>query len=89
MDRVGASYDYCIEFNPQRLGANPMAMQIPIGSEARFIGVVDLLTMQAVYWEDEMGRDPIVRAIPPKMLRAEEPMRARSWSSALPSWMMT
>ena len=45
-------------------------MQIPIGSEARFIGIVDLLTEQAVYYEDEMGRDPIVRAVP-EDLKAE------------------
>src|SRR5512138_1025536 len=46
MDRMGASYEMTIESIKQRLGANPIAMQIPIGSEANFIGVVDLLSRQ-------------------------------------------
>jgi len=48
MDRVGASYDYSIDSIHTRLGANPLAMQIPIGFEAAFHGVVDLLTQQAI-----------------------------------------
>jgi elongation factor G len=43
MDRVGASYEMSIDSIRQRLGANPIAMQIPIGEEANFSGVVDLL----------------------------------------------
>src|SRR5512137_1760750 len=50
LDRVGASYEDSIESIRKQLGANPIAMQIPIGNEAKFIGVVDLLTEQAVYW---------------------------------------
>jgi elongation factor G len=64
MDRTGASFDYCIESIRSRLGANPIAMQIPIGSESSFIGIIDLLAGNAVYWEDEMGRDPIIREVP-------------------------
>lgn len=64
MDRVGASYEYSIDTIRQRLGANPIAMQLPIGSEAAFVGVIDLIEMQAIYWEDELGREPRYTAIP-------------------------
>jgi elongation factor G len=64
MDRVGASYEHTIETIKERLGANPIAMQMPIGSEAGFKGVIDLLTMQAIYWDDELGREPRLAEIP-------------------------
>lgn len=68
MDRVGASYDYSIESIRQRLGANPIAMQIPIGSEADFIGVIDLLEMKAITWTDELGREPVINEIPSELI---------------------
>jgi elongation factor G len=64
MDRVGASLDNTIESIRQRLGANPIAMQYPLGSEASFIGVVDLIEHQGIIWEDDMGRDPQTVQIP-------------------------
>jgi elongation factor G len=64
MDRVGASYERTIESIKDRLGANPIPMQVPIGFEATFHGVVDLLTMTAVQWEDDLGREPKVIEIP-------------------------
>ncbi len=64
MDRVGASYERTIETIKQRLGANPIAMQLPIGFESSFRGIIDLMTMKAVYWEDEMGREPREEEIP-------------------------
>ena len=64
MDRVGASYERTIETIKQRLGANPIAMQMPIGLEASFRGVVDLMTMKAVFWDDELGKDPREADIP-------------------------
>jgi elongation factor G len=64
MDRVGASYERTIESIKLRLGANPIAMQMPIGSEANFQGVVDLITMKAVFWDDELGREPREADIP-------------------------
>jgi elongation factor G len=76
MDRVGASYDYSIETIRQRLGANPIAMQLPIGEEASFIGVVDLLTRQAIYWRDELGREPEYSAIPAELVQTVEEKRA-------------
>ncbi len=76
MDRVGASYDYSIDTIRERLGAHPIAMQLPIGSEASFIGIVDLLTMQAVYFEDDLGREPVVRPIPAELLAEATARRA-------------
>ncbi|HNS63528.1 MAG TPA: elongation factor G, partial [Anaerolineaceae bacterium] len=67
MDRVGASYDDTIESIKDRLGAVPIPMQIPIGSEAAFRGVVDLLTMQAIYWNDDLGKDMVYEDIPADM----------------------
>jgi elongation factor G len=64
MDRVGASFERTIETIIDRLGANPIPMQIPIGFEATFKGVVDLLTMKAVVWEDDLGKEPQVVEIP-------------------------
>jgi len=73
MDRIGASFERTIESIQQRLGANPVAMQLPIGSESSFKGVVDLLLMKAIYWEDELGRDPRETDIPADLkTRAEE-----------------
>ncbi len=67
MDRVGASYDRTIESIRERLGANPLTMQVPIGNEDKFIGVVDLLTEQAILFEDELGSTPAYTDIPEEM----------------------
>jgi len=64
MDRVGASYERTIESIKDRLGANPIPMQVPIGFESTFRGVVDLLTMTAVEWADDLGKDPKTIEIP-------------------------
>ena len=64
MDRIGASYERTIETIRQRLGANPIAMQFPIGSESSFKGVVDLLTERALIWDDDQAREPRETDIP-------------------------
>lgn len=64
MDRMGASYGRTIESIQRRLGANTLAMQIPIGEEAAFCGVINLLEEEAVYFDDEGGKEPRVEAIP-------------------------
>jgi elongation factor G len=64
MDRVGSSYDRTIETIRERLGANPIAMQMPIGFESDFMGIVDLLEERAVIWTDEMGSTPETVDIP-------------------------
>jgi elongation factor G len=64
MDRVGASYERTIAAIKERLGANPIPMQLPIGFEATFRGVVDLLAEKGVVWEDDLGKDPKIVEIP-------------------------
>ncbi len=70
MDRVGASYQRTIESIKDRLGANPIPMQLPIGFEATFRGVVDLLEERAILWEDDLGKEPKIIDIPEE-LKAE------------------
>ncbi len=64
MDRMGASYSRTIESIKRRLGATALAMQIPIGEEAAFSGVINLLEEEAVYFDDNGGKDPRVEPIP-------------------------
>ena len=73
MDRVGASYDRTIQTIRERLGANPLPVQLPIGVESTFKGVVDLITERAILWEDDLGREPRETEIPPELrLEASE-----------------
>ncbi len=53
MDRMGADFERCVEMIKDRLGAKPLVVQLPIGKEADFLGVVDLLKMKALVWKDE------------------------------------
>jgi len=53
MDRVGADYFRCVDMIADRLGAQTLVIQLPIGSEADFSGIVDLIAMEAVTWKDE------------------------------------
>ncbi len=75
MDRVGASYERSLDTIRQRLGANPIPMQMPIGAEASFKGVIDLLEMQAIYWEDDLGREPRYAEVPADLLSAAQAAR--------------
>jgi len=53
MDRIGADFYRCVDMIVDRLGATPLVMQLPIGAEAEFVGLVDLIKMKAVIWKDE------------------------------------
>ncbi len=65
MDRMGANFLRVVEQVRSRLGANPVPMQLPIGAEENFEGVVDLVRMQAIYWdESSMGMQYAQQAIP-------------------------
>ncbi len=77
MDRVGASYERTIETIIDRLGAKPIPMQVPIGFEATFKGVVDLLSMTAIIWEDDLGKEPKVVEIPADLKAQAEESRAK------------
>jgi elongation factor G len=77
MDRVGASFERSIESMRRRLGANPATMQVPIGSEANFSGVVDLLTEKAILWDDTPGSESNESAIPVDLVGYVKEMRSR------------
>jgi elongation factor G len=64
MDRVGASFQRTIETIKDRLGANPIPMQLAIGFESTFRGVVDLLEQKAILWDDDLGKEPKVAEVP-------------------------
>jgi len=70
MDRVGALYEQSIDSITERLGANPIAVQMPIGTEAEFKGVIDLIEEQSIIWLDELGTAPEHGEIPVE-LKAE------------------
>ena len=71
MDRAGADFLRVIEQVKERLGANPVPVQLPIGAEDKFVGIVDLIGMRAIYWdESNMGTTHEARDIPADM-RAE------------------
>ena len=69
MDRIGADFKRTFEQIISKLGGNPVAIQLPIGSEDRFTGVIDLVLMKSITYKDEtMGADYIVGEIPADML---------------------
>jgi elongation factor G len=57
MDRTGADFEGSVETMKERLGANPLPIQLPIGAEAEFTGVVDLIENKALVWKDELGTE--------------------------------
>jgi elongation factor G len=76
MDKAGADFEHVIETIRKRLGARPVAIQIPIGAEANFKGVIDLLEMRAIVWNDEtMGAEYTVEAIPANLTKKAEAFR--------------
>ena len=83
MDRTGADFVRTIGMIRKRLGANPIAVQLPIGAEANFQGIVDLLTLEATVW-DEDGSNPQSIDIPADMVDAvEEARRHYLWNVLL------
>ena len=64
MDRVGADFWRCLTMIEERLKAVPVAIQVPIGAESSFVGVVDLLTCRALIYQDELGREPVLVDVP-------------------------
>ena len=70
LDRTGADFWRCVDMIVDRLGARPVPIQIPIGSEDRFQGVIDLIEMKAILYRDDLGSKIDVVEIP-EALRAE------------------
>ena len=76
MDRVGALFERTIDMIRERLGAHPVAMQIPIGEEREFSGVIDLIEDVAFIWSDDSGGDPEKTQVPTELREQAEVARA-------------
>jgi len=77
LDRTGASFDYCVKTIRERLHTIAAVLQLPVGSEQKFQGVIDLVKMKALMWRGEtaIGEDYVVEDIAPDMLAAAETAR--------------
>ncbi|MFT5140192.1 MAG: elongation factor G, partial [Rhodothermales bacterium] len=76
MDRTGADFTRVVSQIKERLGARPVPVQLPIGSEENFEGIIDLVKMKAIYWSNEnMGSEHETREIPAEMLAEAEAAR--------------
>jgi len=83
MDRTGADFLRVIEQVKERLGANPVPVQLNIGAEEEFRGVVDLVRMQAIYWEEEnMGTAFKFAEVPAELLAQAQVMREKMVEAA-------
>jgi elongation factor G len=68
MDKMGADFEHAIDTIRKRLNARPVAIQLPIGQEDKFKGVIDLMTMKAIIWNDEsLGAEYEVEEIPAEL----------------------
>ncbi|MCC7016322.1 MAG: elongation factor G, partial [Rhodospirillales bacterium] len=84
MDRIGAKFFRCVDMIRDRLGAVPLVTQLPIGLEADFVGVVDLLKMKAIVWQDEtLGAKFDEKDIPANMLDQAKEWRAKLIEGAI------
>ncbi len=72
MDRTGANFQQCVDMIRDRLDAVPAVIQLPIGSEGDFRGVVDLVEMKALVWDDGMGEEWAEEEIPAEMKAVAE-----------------
>ena len=70
LDRTGASFDRCVDMIKSRLNATPLVLQIPIGLEGDFSGLVDLIAMKALVWpgETKKGEDYLIEEIPANLV---------------------
>jgi elongation factor G len=77
MDRTGADFFYSVQTMTDRLGANPLPIQLPIGSEDNFQGVVDLIEMKGLIWTDELGAEYETIDIPEELREQAEEYRTQ------------
>jgi elongation factor G len=84
MDRVGADFYRCVQMIIDRLGSVPLVTQLPLGVEADFSGVVDLIQMKAVRWKDEkLGAEFVLEEIPADMLEKAKEYRQKLIETAV------
>src|SRR6187200_3205442 len=78
MDRIGANFKRTFDQIVTKLGGNPVAIQLPIGAEDKFVGVIDLVRMKSITYKDEtMGADYIVGEIPANLAEQAAEYRAK------------
>ncbi|MDH5584829.1 MAG: elongation factor G, partial [Gammaproteobacteria bacterium] len=83
MDRAGADYLRVVGQVVKRLGANPVPIQLPVGAEEKFVGVIDLIRMKALYWdESNLGMTYEAREIPAELKAEADAWRAKMIESA-------
>ena len=84
MDRIGANFYRCLDMIVDRLGARPLALQLPIGAEADFKGVVDLLNMKAIVYTGDTADSPIeIQDIPAELKDKAEEYHAKLVETAV------
>ena len=84
MDRIGADFYRCVDMIVDRLGATPLVMQMPLGSESEFAGIVDILQMKAIRWLDEsLGAKFEIIDIPDNLKEKAEEYRAQLVETAV------
>ncbi|MHA1544563.1 MAG: elongation factor G, partial [Alphaproteobacteria bacterium] len=84
MDRVGANFERCVDMIKDRLGAKALVIQLPIGAEAEYKGVIDLVKMKAVVWKDEnLGAEFEYLDIPADLKDAAEAARTEMLEMAV------
>ncbi len=76
MDRIGANFERCVSMIIDRLGAKPAVIQLPIGSEDRFKGMIDIFTMEATIFLDDLGKETRQEEIPADLLPAAQKAHA-------------
>jgi elongation factor G len=77
MDRMGANFDRTVQMIIDRLGAKPVPIQLPIGSEDQFHGIIDLMQNNAVIYKDDLGKDQEIVEIPAELADKAAQMRAQ------------
>ncbi len=84
MDRIGADFPRCVAMIADRLGARPLVVQLPIGVESDFVGVIDLVGMRAIKWREEtLGAQFDIAEIPPEMLAEAKVFRGKLVEAAI------
>ena len=78
IDKMGADFEHAVDTIRKRLNAKPVAIQIPIGQEDKFKGVVDLINMKAIVWQDDtMGAEYVTEEIPAELKKKAEAFHAQ------------
>jgi elongation factor G len=84
MDRTGANFFRAVEMIEQRLGAHPLVLQLPIGSESDFVGIVDLVRMKGIVWKEEgLGAEFVEGDIPADLLAQANEYRMKMLETAV------